>query len=174
MEIFIGWIAFSVLAGWIASTKHRSGVGFFFLSLFLSPLIGVIAALAVGHNTVNEEQLALERGERECCPHCAELVVRGARTCRFCGRDIDRGAPVIYRTKVAQKGLYLLALPNAKTRTIGSLKSGQPLGVLEQVHAADGEFWLRVRTERGNEGWVLNDVVEHSLRTTNAGTQTVK
>src|SRR4030067_2343959 len=38
------WFALSVLAGIVASKKGRSGTGYFFLSLFLSPLIGLLAA----------------------------------------------------------------------------------------------------------------------------------
>lgn len=44
MEIVIIWLALCVLAGWIASQKGRSGFGFFLLALFLSPLIGILAA----------------------------------------------------------------------------------------------------------------------------------
>jgi len=42
--IAVCWIALCFLAGWIAAQKGRSGAGFFFLSLFLSPLIGILAA----------------------------------------------------------------------------------------------------------------------------------
>jgi len=45
MLIVIGWIACSFVAAWIAADKGRSGPGFFFLSLLLSPLIGCLAAI---------------------------------------------------------------------------------------------------------------------------------
>ncbi len=34
------WIGLSIVAGVVASSKGRSGIGIFFLSLFLSPLFG--------------------------------------------------------------------------------------------------------------------------------------
>ena len=53
------WICFSFLAAWIAADKGRSGVGFFFLSLLLSPLIGIIAACACqGRRDSIEQRLA--------------------------------------------------------------------------------------------------------------------
>ena len=50
MEIFILWLFFSIIAGVIAGHKGRSGIGFFFLSVVLSPLVGVIAALVAQPN----------------------------------------------------------------------------------------------------------------------------
>ena len=45
MELFVLWIAFSIMAAYVASNKGRSGFGWFMLSLILSPLIGFIGAL---------------------------------------------------------------------------------------------------------------------------------
>lgn len=47
MEIFLFWVVLSAAAGWIASAKGRNGVGFFFLSLVVSPLVGLIVACAL-------------------------------------------------------------------------------------------------------------------------------
>ena len=49
MAIFILSLAFSIIAGLIASNKGRSGFGFFFLVLFLSPLaiFGLLYALLI-------------------------------------------------------------------------------------------------------------------------------
>ncbi len=40
--ILVLWILFSVVAGTVARNKGRSFAGFFFLSLLLSPVIGLI------------------------------------------------------------------------------------------------------------------------------------
>jgi hypothetical protein len=47
MEIVLGWFMFSIVAGIIASSRGRSGFGYFMLSLILSPLIGLILAVAM-------------------------------------------------------------------------------------------------------------------------------
>ncbi len=41
------WLPLCALVGWLASQKGRSGMGFFFLAFFLSPLIGLLAVIAV-------------------------------------------------------------------------------------------------------------------------------
>ena len=63
MEIFIGYVFFSIVAGFIASSKGRSGIEFFFLAIFLSPLIGIIAALAARENRSNVEEKKIASGD---------------------------------------------------------------------------------------------------------------
>ena len=46
MGIFI-WIVLSVVAGQLAGSKGRSRLGYFFLSLALSPLVGFIVVAIV-------------------------------------------------------------------------------------------------------------------------------
>jgi len=93
MEIFIFWIALSIVAGVVASNKGRSGAGFFLLSLILSPVIGVIAALVVSPHTKNIEAQQVASGESRKCPYCAELVKSEAAVCRFCNRDLPPPEP---------------------------------------------------------------------------------
>lgn len=45
MGIFFGWIAFSLLVGAIGSSRNIGFAASFFLSLFLSPVIGLIITL---------------------------------------------------------------------------------------------------------------------------------
>jgi Uncharacterised protein family UPF0547 len=78
MEILIlmFWLALCAVAAYIASNKGRSGVGIFLLSVFLSPLVGVIVALAMSPNLAAQ-------GKKK-CPSCAEFVQPDAKVCRFC------------------------------------------------------------------------------------------
>jgi len=50
VEILVGWVAFAILGAVIAAAKGRNAIGFFFLGLFLSPLLSIIAALVVKPN----------------------------------------------------------------------------------------------------------------------------
>lgn len=47
MAIVIGWLVLCFVIAWAAGQKGRSGVGFFFLSLLLSPLVGGFVLLIV-------------------------------------------------------------------------------------------------------------------------------
>ncbi len=45
--IVLCYLAFCICAGVIANAKQRSGFGYFMLSLFLSPLFGLLLAIAM-------------------------------------------------------------------------------------------------------------------------------
>jgi hypothetical protein len=82
MVIFLCWILGAVLVGKHASNKGLGGVSFFFISLFLSPLVGLLLALV---SSPNPKKTAHRAGLKR-CPECAEFVKQEARVCRFCGR----------------------------------------------------------------------------------------
>lgn len=79
MEFIIFWIFLSILIGVFASFKKRSGVGWFFLSLIISPLITFIILLVAGS----------PQGNLKKCPKCAEEIKEEAEICRFCGYNFS-------------------------------------------------------------------------------------
>jgi len=86
MEFFIviGWLVLCGAAAAMASSKGRSGSGVFFLSLVLSPLVGLIVALVM---EPDQPQIAKAKGMKK-CPECSQFVQTDARTCPFCGKEI--------------------------------------------------------------------------------------
>jgi hypothetical protein len=53
--VIVVWLALCFVAGAIAKNKGRSGAGFFWLSFFLSPLVGILAAAIASPNRPNVE-----------------------------------------------------------------------------------------------------------------------
>lgn len=82
MEIALIWIAIAVFTGVVASSKKRSGIGWFLIGLVFS----LLALIAVGLMGPPDE---LNRTNAKTCPKCAEKVRVEAVTCRHCGHEFS-------------------------------------------------------------------------------------
>lgn len=82
MEFFIAWFVLAVVVAVIADARGRSAFGYFMLSVFLSPLIGLILAVALPSRTPAAGQ---DDRRRLACPQCAEMVLYVALKCPHCG-----------------------------------------------------------------------------------------
>lgn len=87
--IIFFWLIFCVLVAAYANQKGLSALGFFILSLLLSPLIGILVALIQPNNEQVLSSRMLSSGKCRQCPDCAELVKSKARVCKHCGRDLE-------------------------------------------------------------------------------------
>ena len=84
------WLILSILVASYANSKGRSGIGYFLLSMILTPVLGLIITIAVEPDIDKLEERAILAGKRRKCPYCAELVKNEARICRHCGKEIAK------------------------------------------------------------------------------------
>lgn len=88
MEWVIGWLIFAIVVGVIASSKRRSGFGWFLLAVLISPLIAVIAVAAMPPVEPPKPE-----EPTKACPRCAETVKMAAAVCRYCGHEFGQQEP---------------------------------------------------------------------------------
>lgn len=107
MEIMLLWLVLAVVVGIVAGARGRNGFGYFLLSIVLSPLIGLILAIALPNRLPQIErqrELALSKK----CPHCAEMVKLEAKVCRFCGHELQPSPELQLQEKPQPRGLSIV------------------------------------------------------------------
>lgn len=72
MLIFTIWLLGCLAIGAVAARLERSFFGWFFLSLLLSPVVGILG-------------LVIKGGGGKPCPECSEKVKSAAIRCKHCG-----------------------------------------------------------------------------------------
>lgn len=78
MEVFIIWLVFAFIVGIAASSRGRSGAGWFALSVIISPLIGILFVLALPN--LKQEDLLKQLAVRQQPPlPAASLGGRASR-----------------------------------------------------------------------------------------------
>ena len=86
--ILFYWIVFSFIVALLADKWHHSGFKYFFISLLLSPLVGIIFLLFSGKKSDALEKEQIINNKLTKCPFCKELVKPDAIKCKHCGSDI--------------------------------------------------------------------------------------
>ena len=112
MELVLLWLLFGIAGAAVLSRANKAGIGCL-LGIILGP-IGLIIAWVVRRDWEADKAAAAakkkndakrkaarnrEYAERDAerertrtqreCPHCAELILKKAKVCKHCGRDVE-------------------------------------------------------------------------------------
>jgi hypothetical protein len=84
---FIGYLLACISIGGWSQGKGRGFAAGFFVSLFFSPVVGLVVVAILSENKSTSEERSLSSGEMKKCPKCAELIKVDAKRCRYCGNE---------------------------------------------------------------------------------------
>lgn len=93
MEIVVFWLGFSVAIAVWASNRGRSGLGWFLISVLVSPLLAAIF-LAVTRNLAVEVN-TVSPGTHGRCPACSEPILLTAKICKHCHSEVEQKGGIV-------------------------------------------------------------------------------
>ena len=88
MTILMIHFILCIAVGRVAENKGRSLLGFFLLSFFLSPIVGIICALLAAPDNAQLALREIAAGNMRTCPYCTEAVNAAAIICRYCRSEL--------------------------------------------------------------------------------------
>ena len=100
MELLFFWVAFSVLVAVIANSRRRNWFGWLLLSLLLTPLLGLIAVLALPSRAASARPYDAARevpsappvyhgqAATKICRSCAEVINARSTYCHRCNHPV--------------------------------------------------------------------------------------
>ena len=86
MEWILLWVVMAFVVAIVAGSKGRNGFGWFIYGFLIWP-VALVHAICISTTLEHARYKAAADG-LVACPHCAEMIRREAKVCRFCNRDV--------------------------------------------------------------------------------------
>lgn len=85
MELLIFWLVVAVATAMVASSRGRSGFGWFILGGMFSLIALFVVAVLPSQKAAPRDPNAPSPDTHVRCPDCREFVYKDARKCKHCG-----------------------------------------------------------------------------------------
>lgn len=85
MELLIFWLVVAVATAMVASSRGRSGFGWFILGGLFSVIALLLVAVLPSQKAPPRDPNAPSPDTHVRCPDCREFVYKDARKCKHCG-----------------------------------------------------------------------------------------
>jgi hypothetical protein len=92
MLLGFSWFLCAIACALLANKRNRSPLGWFLISMILSPLLGFIFLLVIKDLSITPDQLAPSDATHVRCQACAEFVLPQAAVCKHCGAALPTDA----------------------------------------------------------------------------------
>lgn len=83
------YLLICVIIAAIAYKQSKNWILTLFLSIFLTPLAGVLALILMKPDKQKFENNAVNSGVFRKCPYCAEVIKSEAVVCRYCHKELE-------------------------------------------------------------------------------------
>jgi type VI protein secretion system component VasK len=97
MTLIIICLVIGLLPAAIAQSKGKNFIVWWLYGALLF-IVALPHALIMRPDRAALEERDIENQVGRKCPHCAEVIKREAKVCRFCGRDVEPAAPPVVET----------------------------------------------------------------------------
>lgn len=126
MIIALGWLVLAFVVAYAAARRGRSAIGFFFLSLIFSPLIGLLVLLVLPQRTAPEQSSGYLF-----CAACKRPTRADKPNCKHCGAQLNKPVPALAVTEDTKECPFCaetIKVAAVKCRYCGSdLNGGAPV-----------------------------------------------
>ncbi len=103
MTVFIFWFLFAVATGIYANGRGRSGIGWFVLSMLITPILGLLFCAVSKNLAAPISQPADGASTHRKCPACCEWVLPMAVVCKHCSQPLTPDPGFAERKAVEQQ-----------------------------------------------------------------------